>query len=129
VASVPDNLRYSKEHEWIREEGEHIFIGITDYAQDQLGDIVFVELPKEGEQFSTGDAFGIIESVKSVSDVYAPLPLEIVETNTPLIESPETVNADPYGEGWMIKAKLSDASVESLLDPEEYEAYVIEEME
>lgn len=124
----PDDLKYTREHEWVNIQGNIATVGITDYAQDQLGDIVYVELPKEGELVSKGDAFGVVESVKSVSDVYAPLSGKVVETNTPLKDNPETVNEDAYGEGWLIKLELKDVGeVEELINAAEYEEFVGEE--
>ncbi len=124
----PDNLKYTNEHEWIRVEGDNATIGITEYAQDQLGDIVFVELPDENDVISKGDAFGVVESVKSVSDVYSPLSGKVVEVNDPLKETPETINEDPYNEGWLIRIEMSDKSeLEDYKDSEAYGEYVKEE--
>jgi glycine cleavage system H protein len=124
----PDDIRYTKEHEWVRVQGKVATIGITDYAQDQMGDIVYVEMPEDGLVLSKGDAFGVVESVKSVSDVYSPLSGKVVETNDPLKDNPETVNEDPYNEGWLVKLELTDpAELDELLDARDYEAYVNEE--
>lgn len=124
----PDDLKYTKEHEWVKADGKIATVGITDYAQDQLGDIVYVEMPDDGEIVSRGDAFGVVESVKSVSDVYAPISGRVVETNDPLKDNPETINEDPYSEGWLVKLELSDPSeLDDLLDNKAYEAYVTEE--
>jgi len=124
----PDNLKYTNKHEWIRVEGDNATIGITEYAQDQLGDIVFVELPDENDVISKGDAFGVVESVKSVSDVYSPLSGKVVEVNDPLKETPETINEDPYNEGWLIRIEMSDKSeLEDYKDSEAYGEYVKEE--
>jgi glycine cleavage system H protein len=122
---VPDNLRYTKDHEWIRVEGDVATVGITDHAQQELGDIVFVELPKVGAQLEQSASFGSVESVKAVSDVYSPAAGEVTEINTALAEAPEKVNADPYGEGWIMKLKLRDAAqVSSLMSPSQYTEYV-----
>jgi glycine cleavage system H protein len=119
---VPSDLRYTKDHEWVRVEGDTATIGVTDFAAGQLGDVVFVDLPTAGkavEQFAT---FGVVESVKAVSDLYAPVSGEVVEVNQELGGNPELVNSDPFGAGWMIKVKLGDAAqVDGLLDPAGYE--------
>jgi len=126
----PDDLKYSKEHEWVLVEGGVATIGITDYAQEQLGDIVFVELPAIGDKVSKEDAFGVVESVKSVNDVYAPISGKVLEVNDDLPENPEMVNDDPYGDGWMIKIELTDAEeLDDLMSAEEYKDYVAEEEE
>ena len=119
--NVPENLKYTKEHEWLRVEGSSVFIGITDYAQSELGEIVFVEVETVGETLSSGDIFGTIEAVKTVSDLYLPIDGEILEFNQELEDAPEQINDDPYGKGWIIKVAASDISqVESLLSAEEY---------
>ena len=122
---VPTDLRYTKDHEWVRVDGEEATIGITAYAADQLGDIVFVELPAPGtavEQFAT---FGVVESVKAVSDLFAPIGGEVTATNDGLTGNPEVVNSDPYGEGWMLRLKVADAGqLDELLDPAAYDALV-----
>lgn len=126
----PEDLKYSKEHEWVLVEGKTATIGITEYAQDQLGDIVFVELPAVGDKTSKEDAFGVVESVKAVSDVYAPVSGTVIEVNDDLPENPEIINEDPYGDGWMIKLDLSDPDeLDDLMTAEEYEAYVAEQKE
>jgi glycine cleavage system H protein len=118
----PSDLKYTTEHEWVRVEGKIATIGITDYAQDQLGDIVFVELPEEGEQVVAGDTFGVVESTKSVSDLYAPVSGRVIESNDPLLESPEILNEDPYGEGWMIKVEIKDnKELTKLLSAKDYQ--------
>jgi glycine cleavage system H protein len=128
--NVPEDVKYTRDHEWIRVDSEEALIGITDYAQDQLGEIVYVELPQEGEEFSLGDTFGVVESVKSVNDVFAPFSLHVVEVNDPLSESPETLNDDPYGEGWMLKARiLEPKELDGLMSKKDYEAYIREEIE
>ncbi len=121
---TPADLRYSEEHEWVRMDGDVATIGITAYAQDSLGDIVFVELPAAGRSLAVGDGFGVVESVKAVSDVYSPVSGEIVEVNTALETAPEQVNNAPYGGGWMIKIRVSDPSaVDKLMDAEAYEGF------
>jgi glycine cleavage system H protein len=109
MANIPADLRYTKEHEWAKLEGDKARIGITAFAQEQLGDVVFVELPKAGTKVAAMKTFGVVESVKAVSDLFAPLSGEVVEINTELPKKPEVVNADPYGKGWMIVIKLADA--------------------
>jgi len=126
----PEDLKYSKEHEWVLVEGNVATVGITDYAQDQLGDIVFVELPAIGDKVSKEDAFGVVESVKAVSDIYAPVSGKVVEINDDLPENPEMVNEDPYGDGWIIKIEMSDPEeLQDLMSANEYEEYVAEEKE
>ena len=122
---VPENLRYTKDHEWIRVDGDIGAIGITDHAQEELGDIVFVELPKIGATLEQSASFGSVESVKAVSDIYAPVTGQVTEVNGALAETPEKVNEDPYGEGWLIKLKLSASDqVGKLMTAAEYTAYV-----
>jgi glycine cleavage system H protein len=123
--SVPEDLQYTKSHEWVRTEGDTATIGITDHAQEELGDVVFVELLEEGATLSAGDTFGTIESVKAVSDLYSPVGGEVIEVNTSLEEAPEKINEDPYGEGWIVKLRTSEGA--DLLSPEEYEKVVEEE--
>jgi len=121
----PRDCKYSKEHEWVRLEGGLASVGITDYAQDQLGDIVYVELPPPEEKVTQFEPFGVVESVKAASDLYAPLSGEVVEVNEELAEHPEFVNEDPYGKGWMIKIEPSDSSeLEDLMTAEEYEEHL-----
>lgn len=107
---IPDDVRYTEDHEWAKQEGDNVKVGITDYAQDQLGDIVFVELPEIGSSYSAGDEFGTLESVKAVSELYMPIGGEIVGINEELEDAPEQVNSEPYGGGWMILIKPSDAA-------------------
>jgi glycine cleavage system H protein len=122
---VPTDLRYTKDHEWVRPEGDEATVGITEYAAGQLGDIVFVELPDVGRTLSQFATFGVVESVKAVSDLFAPLSGEVAASNAALASSPELVNSDPYGEGWMIRLKLSElAEVEELLDAAAYDALI-----
>src|SRR5262245_9023524 len=117
----PADRRYTTEHEWIKAEGDHFVVGITAFAQDQLGDIVYVELPKVGDRVEAGSAFGVIESVKTASDLYAPVSGEVVEVNADLVAQPQAVNDDPYASGWMIKIKVEDAAhVDQLLTSEQY---------
>ncbi len=126
----PEDLKYSKEHEWVLVDGNVATVGITDYAQDQLGDIVFVELPGIGDKVSKEDAFGVVESVKAVSDVYAPVSGKVLEVNDDLPENPEMLNEDPYGDGWMIKIEMNDLEeLQDLMTAAEYEEYVAEEKE
>jgi glycine cleavage system H protein len=127
---APPGLKYSKEHEWVSVGDTVVTIGITDHAQEQLGEIVSVELPAVGDRISKDDPFGVIESVKAVSDIFAPISGTVVEINEDLAESPEVVNEDPYGDGWLIKVKVSDpADFEDLLDSEEYEELIAQESE
>jgi glycine cleavage system H protein len=123
--SVPEDLQYTKSHEWVRTEGDTATIGITDHAQEELGDVVFVELPEEGATLGAGDTFGTVESVKAVSDLYSPVGGEVIEVNTSLEDAPEKINEDPYGEGWIVKLRTSEEA--NLLSPEEYEKVVEEE--
>jgi glycine cleavage system H protein len=126
----PEDLKYSKEHEWVLVEDNVATVGITDYAQDQLGDIVFVELPAIGDKVSKEDAFGVVESVKAVSDIYAPVSGKVLEVNDDLPDNPEMVNEDPYGDGWMIKIEMNDPDeLQELMTAAEYEEYVAEEKE
>lgn len=119
--TFPENLKYTKEHEWIKIEGDTGVIGITEYAQGELGDVVFVDLPQIGKQVKQGDSFGTIEAVKAVSDLYAPVSGEVLETNNELEKTPELINKEPYGKGWIIKLKLSNkGEVDNLLDPKAY---------
>jgi glycine cleavage system H protein len=119
---VPGDLRYTKDHEWIRIDGDEAVVGITQFAADQLGDIVFVELPAAGSSLEAHGTFGVVESVKAVSDLFAPVGGEVTQANDALAGSPELVNSDPYGDGWMVRVKLADpAQVETLLDAAAYE--------
>lgn len=128
MTAIPADLKYSKEHEWVRVDGKTVTIGITDYAQDQLGEVVFVDLPDEGENFTQGDAFGSVESVKSVSDVFCPVSGKVVEVNDPLLDGPEVLNEDPYGEGWMVKIEVSNLKeLDSLFNKQQYQDFISEE--
>ena len=123
--NVPAELKYTKEHEWIRVEGEEAYVGITDYAQSQLGDIVFVEVETEGDNLEAGDTFGSIEAVKKVSDLYMPVAGEVLEFNSELEDQPDLVNKDPYGKGWIIKVKVEDeAQLDGLLSADAYKASI-----
>ena len=123
--NFPQNVKYTNEHEWIRLEGDVAYVGITDYAQEQLGDIVFVDIPTEGETLEAGEVFGTIEVVKTISDLFLPVAGEVVEQNPALEENPELVNKDPYGGGWLIKMKPANAAdLDNLLDAEGYKAVV-----
>jgi len=125
MANVPANLKYSDDHEWCRVEGEYAYIGITDFAQSELGDIVFVDIPTAGETVVAGDVFGSIEAVKTVSDAFSPVSGVVEEINPAIDADPALVNKDPYGEGWMIKIKMSaPEEVEALLTAEQYEALI-----
>ena len=125
MANVPEGLYYSKDHEWLRVEGETGTVGITDHAQHSLGDVVYVELPKAGETFAAHDTFGSVESVKAVSELFLPIAGEVTEVNGSLTDEPEKVNTDPYGDGWMLRVKLSNrGEVDSLLSAAEYEDYI-----
>ena len=121
--NLPDELKYTKDHEWVRIEGSEAFIGITEYAQGELGDIVYVEIETEGETINSGDVFGTVEAVKTVSDLFMPVSGEIVEFNKTLEDEPELVNSDPYGKGWMIKVAISDLG-EALISAEEYKELI-----
>ena len=126
--NIPDDLRYTKDHEWARQKGTTILVGITDFAQDQLGDVVFVELPAVGDQVKRGESFGVVESTKAVSELFAPISGKVVEVNGPLLEAPESINEDPYQEGWMIAIEPSDPKeLAGLLDAKAYQAHVAEQ--
>ncbi|MBW1811040.1 MAG: glycine cleavage system protein GcvH [Deltaproteobacteria bacterium] len=125
---IPTDLRYSKEHEWVRIEDNIITLGISDYAQEELGDIVNVELPDEHDQVKKGEAFGAVESVKASSEVFSPITGTVIAVNEPLIDAPELLNEDPYDQGWMIKVEISDSSeLDDLMDATGYQAYIKEE--
>lgn len=125
---IPTNLYYTNDHEWVRVEGNRVIVGITDYAQEQLGDIVYVELPVEGDLVQAKEAFGVIESVKTVSDLFSPVSGKVMEVNGELMDHPEWVNQDPYGKAWMIVVAVDDEKdLESLMDAKAYEALVAQE--
>ncbi len=128
--NIPTDLRYSKEHEWVRAEGDIATVGVTDYAQDQLGDIVYLDLPAAGATFARGDKLGEIESVKAVSDLYSPVSGEVLEVNQAAVDEPEAVNNEPYGKGWLLKVRLSEASeFDELLTDQAYDELITREME
>ncbi|MCY1077061.1 glycine cleavage system protein GcvH [Archangium lansingense] len=128
MANVPSDLKYTKDHEWVRVSGKSAVVGITDYAQRTLGDVVYVELPKVGDTFEASAPFGSIESVKAVSEAYAPLSGKVAKVNEELTASPEMINEDPYGDGWIIELELSDSKqLDGLLSAAQYEAYLKEE--
>ena len=123
--NTPSNVKYTKEHEWIRVEGNEAYVGITDYAQSQLGEIVFVDIDSAGETLKQSEQFGTIEAVKTVSELFMPVSGEVLEVNEKLSDRPELVNSDPYGEGWMIKISVSDSSeIATLLDAQGYQAII-----
>jgi len=123
--NFPENLRYTKDHEWIKVEGDEAIVGITDFAQHELGDIVYVEIETKGQQLNAGDVFGTVEAVKTVSDLYLPVTGTITEINPKLNSNPELVNSDPYGEGWMVKMKFANASdIDALMDAAAYQNLV-----
>ncbi len=125
---VPKELKYTKEHEWARVDGDSVVVGITDHAQDSLGDIVYVELPEEGSSVAKDEPFGVVESVKAVSDLYAPVTGSVTEVNDAIVDSPEVINEDPYGEAWMIRIELTSADeLDDLMSAEDYEKYLEEE--
>ena len=130
MANVPEDLHYSKDHEWVRVDGDQAIIGITDYAQNSLGDVVYVELPKAGDEFAANEPFGSVESVKAVSEVFTPIAGSVVAINESLADEPESVHSDPYGAGWMIRLKMSNpGAVDSLLTAAEYEDFTKAESE
>ncbi|OGP21888.1 MAG: glycine cleavage system protein H [Deltaproteobacteria bacterium GWA2_55_10] len=124
----PKDLKYTKEHEWVRVEGKTVTVGITDYAQDSLGDVVYVELPQEGAAVTKHEPFGVVESVKAVSDLYSPVSGSVTEVNDAIIDSPEAINEDPYGDAWMIKVEIaSNSELDDLLTADEYQKFIEEE--
>ena len=125
MSEVPDELFYTKEHEWLRIEGDEVIIGITDHAQEALTDIVYIELPEVGDEFAEMDEFALVESVKSASPIFAPMAGEIIAVNGALEDAPELINQDPYGEGWIIRVKLADSDpTEGLMSPDDYRATI-----
>jgi glycine cleavage system H protein len=125
MANIPENLRYSKDHEWVSVEGDIATVGITDYAQGSLGDVVYVELPKPGDKFSAHEAFGSVESVKAVSEIFTPIAGAVIEANDGLNDTPEVVNTDPYGGGWMVKLKMDNpGEADAMLSAAEYDEYL-----
>jgi glycine cleavage system H protein len=128
MANTPEDLNYTKDHEWVRVKGSDATVGITDHAQSELGDVVYVELPKVGDKFEASEPFGSVESVKAVSEIYMPVSGSVIEVNDSLNDAPELVNEDPYGEGWMIRIRIDNpAQVDALLTSIEYEDYIKEE--
>ena len=125
MSNIPSDLKYTKSHEWVRVDGDVATIGITDFAQSELGDVVYVELPTVGKMLAIGDTFGSVESVKTVSDLYAPVPGEVLEVNSELVSASEHVNSDPYGYGWMVKIRLTATVPSDLLNADEYEAVAV----
>ncbi len=125
MSNIPENLRYSKDHEWVLVDGDTASIGLTDYAQSSLGDVVYIDLPRVGDKFGTHESFGSVESVKAVSEVFTPLAGEVVEVNDGLNDTPEKVNSDPYGDAWFIKLKMDNpGEVDAMLSAEEYDEYL-----
>jgi glycine cleavage system H protein len=125
MSNIPENLRYSKDHEWVKVDGDVASIGITDYAQHSLGDVVYIDLPRAGDKFASHESFGSVESVKAVSEVFTPIAGEVVEVNDSINDTPERVNGDPYGDGWFIKLKLDNPlEADGMLSGEEYEEYL-----
>ncbi len=130
MVQVLEELKYTNDHEWAHVQGDLLVMGITDYAQDSLGEIVYIELPSEGDEITKGDPFGAVESTKAVSDLYAPVSGDVVEVNEALLDSPELINTDPYGEGWMIKVKVYDpGELDDLMNFEGYNDFIEKEME
>jgi glycine cleavage system H protein len=125
MANIPEDLRYSKDHEWVRVDGETATIGITDYAQHALGDVVYVDMPRVGDKFGAHEAFGSVESVKAVSEIFTPVAGEVVEVNDAVNDTPESVNNDTYGSGWMVKIKMDNpGEADAMLSPSEYEEFL-----
>jgi glycine cleavage system H protein len=128
--NFPEDLKYTREHEWCRVQGNRAVVGITDHAQDQLGDIVYVELPEVGDGVKKGESFGVVESTKAVSELFSPVTGKVVEVNDPLSDAPETINEDPYEEGWLIQVEVSDpADLKDLMDAAAYQKFIEEEQE
>ena len=125
MSNIPSDLKYTKSHEWVRVDGDVATIGITDFAQSELGDVVYVELPTVGKVLAVGDTFGSVESVKTVSDLYAPVPGEVLEVNQDLVNTSENVNTDPYGSGWMVKIRLTASVPGDLLNADQYGAVAV----
>ena len=125
MSNIPENLRYSKDHEWVAVDGDVATVGITDYAQHSLGDVVYIDMPRSGDKFSTHEAFGSVESVKAVSEIFMPIAGEIVEVNDGINDAPENVNNDPYASGWMVKVKMDNPlEADAMLSSIEYEEYL-----
>jgi glycine cleavage system H protein len=125
MSKIPENLRYSKDHEWISVNGDSATIGVTDYAQQSLGDVVYIDMPRVGDKFGSHESFGSVESVKAVSEIFTPVAGEVIEVNEGLNDTPEAVNGDPYGAGWMVKLKMDNpGEADAMLSGEEYEEYL-----
>jgi glycine cleavage system H protein len=125
MSNIPENLRYSKDHEWIKVDGDEATIGITDWAQNSLGDVVYIDMPRVGDNFGAHEAFGSVESVKAVSEIFTPVAGKVTEVNEGLNDTPEVVNSDPYGAGWMVKIKMDNpGEADAMLSGEEYEEYL-----
>jgi glycine cleavage system H protein len=124
MSQVPENLKYTKSHEWIKSEADYIVVGITDFAQSELGDIVYLDLPKVGRKLQLEEIFGTVESVKTVSDLYAPVSGEVIEINEELVSKSENINSDPFGKGWLIKIKPSEETQPALMSAEEYKSFI-----
>lgn len=125
--SAPENLKYTKTHEWVKVEDDIVTVGLADYAQQELGDITYLELPDVGTSISAGEPFGVVESVKAASDIYSPLDGEVLERNDGAVDAPEVINSSPYGDAWLIKVRVSDpAQIEALMNPEEYDTFAAE---
>ncbi|MEX2425591.1 MAG: glycine cleavage system protein GcvH [Thermomicrobiaceae bacterium] len=128
MVEIKSDLRYTKSHEWIKVDGDNVTMGVSDFAQSELGDITYLELPEAGDSVTKGEPLGVIESVKAASDIYSPVTGEIVESNDQVVDAPESVNSSPYGDAWLVKIKLSDPSqVDELMDSDAYEKFVEEE--
>jgi glycine cleavage system H protein len=127
MTDIPDDRRYTREHEWARAEGGHIVIGITDYAQDQLGDVVFVGLPEAGSELVSGEPLGEVESTKSVSDIYSPVAGRVLERNEAVESQPELINSDPYGAGWLVAVEASEGDLDDLMSAEQYRKFLDEQ--
>ncbi len=125
--SAPENLKYTKTHEWVKVEDDIVTVGLADYAQQELGDITYLELPDVGSSISAGEPFGVVESVKAASDIYSPLDGEVLERNDGAVDAPEVINSSPYGDAWLIKVRVSDpAQIEALMNPEQYDTFAAE---
>ena len=124
MSDVPDDLMYTKKHEWARIQGSRVTVGLTDHAQEELTDVVYVELPEVGDEFEVGDEIAVVESVKSTSDIFTPVAGKVIEVNSSLEDAPETINSEPYSNGWLVKLECADTSSELLVSPGDYKAYL-----